>query len=107
MSEEVSFLYVFIQVIDEWLYFAKYLERLNTDASRQNKKVLSLLDNSLPRKSVELSHVKLLYFPRNTTSMIQSLDMGIIKAFKDHYRNICINSIGCNFRILKAVSLIL
>lgn len=35
---------------------------------------------------VNLSTVKLRYFPPNTTAKLQPLDQGIIKRFKTHYR---------------------
>ncbi|CAF1110764.1 unnamed protein product [Rotaria sordida] len=35
---------------------------------------------------IELSHVKLQFFPPNTTSKLQPLDQGIIRTFKTYYR---------------------
>ncbi|KAG3256833.1 tigger transposable element-derived protein 1-like, transcript variant X2 [Ictidomys tridecemlineatus] len=52
-------------------------------------KVLLILDNAPVhcREEVENAHpnVKVLFMPTNTTSFIQSLNQGIIKAFKAHY----------------------
>ncbi|KAG0427180.1 Tigger transposable element-derived protein 6 [Dictyocoela muelleri] len=96
--EEVGINYTFSS--KAWMnssLFIEYLERMDNDMSRQNRKILLLLDNAPAHKSVKRSHVELLYFPKNTTSIIQPLDMGIIKAFKDHYQNALINSIDCDF----------
>ncbi|KAG0440633.1 Tigger transposable element-derived protein 6 [Dictyocoela muelleri] len=85
--------------------FIDYLKRMNNDISRQNRKILFLLDNSPAHKSVKLSHVELLYFPKNTTSIIQPFDMVINKAFKDHYQNALINSIDCDFTSTEVFSI--
>jgi len=54
---------------------------------RQNLKILLFLDNA-PCHVVnqELSNIKLVFFPPNTTSKCQPLDQGVINSFKCHYR---------------------
>ena len=51
-----------------------------------NRNILLLLDNAPVHPSIELSNVKLVFLPPNTTAGTQPLDAGIIKSFKYHYR---------------------
>ncbi|KAG0430823.1 Tigger transposable element-derived protein 6 [Dictyocoela muelleri] len=54
---------------------------------KQKRKILMLIENTpVHPKDLELSNIELFYFPPNTTSLVQSLDQGIIKAFKDGYK---------------------
>ena len=54
---------------------------------KRNKKVLLFLDNCTSHiMDNELSNVKLIFFPSNTTSVLQPLDQGIITNFKSFYR---------------------
>jgi hypothetical protein len=64
----------------------EFLCNLNAAMKAQNRKIILLLDNAPVHPPLELSHVKLLYLPANTTSNTQPLDEGIIKNFKYHYR---------------------
>lgn len=46
-----------------------------------------MIDNApLHPEDIEFLNIKLYYFPTNTTSLIQTLDQGIIKVFKDRYK---------------------
>lgn len=60
----------------------------------QGRHILLLMDNApchiLPP---ELSHVKVVFLPANTTSVTQPLDAGVIKNFKVKYRKYLINHI--------------
>lgn len=67
--------------------FQNYLGDLNEKMISENRKILLLLDNVPSHPSVQMSNVELCFLPKNTTSLIQPLDMGIIKSFKDHYFN--------------------
>jgi hypothetical protein len=52
------------------------------------RKILLFLDNAPVHPiDLELSNIKLLFFPPSTTSKIQPLDQGIIRCFKIHYRS--------------------
>ena len=61
---------------------------------KQNRKVLLLLDNvpSHP-KDVNLSDVEVVFLPANTTSKLQPLDQGLIKAIKSCYRSRLLNAV--------------
>ncbi|KAG0425014.1 Tigger transposable element-derived protein 6, partial [Dictyocoela muelleri] len=74
--------------------FINYLRELNQMMFFADRKILLVLDNAPSHPYVVLSNVELMFLPKNTTSIIQPLDMGIIKAFKDHYFNALINSIA-------------
>lgn len=74
--------------------FKTYLYELNEDLKRNKRKILLLLDNAPSHPCVELSNIELMFLPKNTTSIIQPLDMGIIKALKAHYFNALVDSIG-------------
>ena len=52
-----------------------------------------LLINCSSHVMFELSNIVLSFMPPNTSSLIQPLDMGIIKTFKDRYRNCLMNHI--------------
>ncbi|KAG0437555.1 Tigger transposable element-derived protein 6, partial [Dictyocoela muelleri] len=67
-------------------FFEEYILRLNDDLILINRKILILCDNFSGHFIKNKSHVKLLFFPPNCTSIIQSLDMGIINSFKTKFR---------------------
>ena len=72
--------------------FQDWLNNLNSKMKAEGHKILSLLDNApIHPKDLEMSNIELFYFPPNTTSLIQSLDQGIIKVFKDYYKK-CLRS---------------
>ena len=53
----------------------------------QSRKNLLIVDNAPSHVFDEFSNIEMLYLPKNTTSLLQPLDMGIIKIFKNHYQN--------------------
>lgn len=66
--------------------FNEFLLEIYDKMRRQNKNVLLLLDNpQIHPKHKELTNVELFIFLPNTTSLIQPLDQGKIKTFKDWY----------------------
>ena len=67
----------------EWLHhFDRHIKQ------KKNRPVLLLLDNVASHfPDVQLECVKLCHLPPNTTSHLQPLDAGIIRAFKAHYRS--------------------
>ena len=54
---------------------------------KQNRQILLFADNApCHPPDIQLTNVKLQFFPANTTSAIQPLDQGVIRSFKAHYR---------------------
>ncbi|CAF3372879.1 unnamed protein product [Rotaria socialis] len=67
--------------------FSEWLSDLNVSMKKQKSKIILFLDNAPCHPvDIELSNIKLQYFPPNTTPKLQPLDQGIIHAFKTHYR---------------------
>ena len=73
--------------------FNKYLLKLNRFFQERNRKILLFLDNA-PVHIVDdntesfLTHVKLIFFPPNLTSVLQPLDGGIIRSLKAQARRL-------------------
>lgn len=68
--------------------WTQILIKFDNQMIRQDRKVLLFVDNASCHKldkGVELQNVKIYFLPANTTSIIQPLDQGIIRAFKAHY----------------------
>ena len=66
--------------------FSTWLRRFNNMMSLKKKKALLFLDNCSSHPPMDLSHVKLVFLPPNTTSRLQPMDAGIIQAVKTKYR---------------------
>ncbi|XP_071965525.1 tigger transposable element-derived protein 6-like [Antedon mediterranea] len=66
--------------------FDDYLTDLNNQMRFQGRNILLFLDNASSHVGLEKSNIKLAFLPPNTTSVLQPLDQGIIKAFKSRYR---------------------
>ena len=49
-------------------------------------KVVVFLRNATCHPHLSISHVKLTWFPANTTSIIEPMDQGVIHYSKEHYR---------------------
>ena len=65
------------------------LDRFDRQLKQENRDVLLFLDNTpchpeTPQNS--LSFIKLVFFPKNTTSKLPSADAGIIRNLKAKYR---------------------
>jgi hypothetical protein len=68
--------------------FENWLERRNSDLSEMNRKIVLILDNATCHNiSKQFSNIDLIFLPKNTTSLIQPCDQGIIKAFKNKFNN--------------------
>ena len=67
--------------------FNKWLRIFNQRMKARNKSVLLLIDNApCHTDELQLSNVRVVYLPKNTTSLIQPLDQGIIANLKQHFR---------------------
>ena len=63
------------------------LKDSNLIMKAEDREILLLLDNApIHPKDFKLSNIELFFFPPNTSSLIQPLDQGIIKSFKDYYK---------------------
>jgi hypothetical protein len=74
--------------------FKKWLMRCNVELQRKSRKVLLILDNCTahPQCSECLKNIQLEFLPVNTTSLVQAMDMVIIKNLK-MYRGKLVNYI--------------
>ena len=68
--------------------FTTWLENFNKKMKRRKRHALLFVDNapSHPHHLNSLSNVKVVFFPANTTSVLQPLDQGIIQTVKTQYR---------------------
>lgn len=75
--------------------FMTWLEGFNKTMRARKRKVLLFVDNapSHPHNHPLMSHVKLVFLPANTTSVLQPLDQGIIQAMKLQYRKRVVSKI--------------
>jgi hypothetical protein len=68
--------------------FENWLSRFNEEMRGKGRKVALLIDNATCHAtSIQYSNIDVIFFPKNTTSLIQPCDQGIIKAFKNHFNN--------------------
>ena len=66
--------------------FTSWLKKLNNRMRVQQRNILFLLANCSAHPHIELSNIKLVFLPPNTTSKLQPLDSGIIAQVKALYR---------------------
>jgi hypothetical protein len=67
--------------------FIEYLSDINQQLQEKNKKILLILDNFSGHNVTDLSNIKILKLPANTTSVLQPLDLGVINAIKQRYKS--------------------
>ena len=64
--------------------FKKWLVKWDNQLTNN---IVLLVDNCTAHAvNVTLNHIKLIFLPANTTSLLQPLDQGIIRSLKAHYR---------------------
>ncbi|KAF0713856.1 Aste57867_4181 [Aphanomyces stellatus] len=68
--------------------FSEWIGNLNECMRDSNRSILLLLDNASSHKcvGVDLTNVRVLLLPPNTTAWLQPMDAGIIASFKSHYK---------------------
>lgn len=72
----------------------EYLRKWDRELRLKNRKILLLADNAPSHPFVpRLTNIKLDFLPKNTTSLIQPCDAGVIKCFKGFYRSALTNRI--------------
>ena len=77
--------------------FSEFLRSWDMKLRSEGERILVLVDNapSHPNIDNELSNIKLEFLPKNTTSLIQPCDAGIINCLKVHYKGLlCDRVIG-------------
>ena len=71
--------------------FTEFLNSLNNKMKWQNRHILMFLDNCSSHPHVELSNIKLVFYPKNTTSRLQAMDQGVIANLKKNYAKHMLN----------------
>ena len=67
--------------------FEEWVRDLHKKFESEKRKVAWIIDNCPAHPNIDnLSHIKLVFLPPNTTSVSQPMDKGIIKCLKAHYR---------------------
>ncbi|KRZ79996.1 Tigger transposable element-derived protein 6, partial [Trichinella papuae] len=67
--------------------FRSELSLWNRALEKKNRKILLLVDNCTAHyTNYPLSNISVHFFQPNTTSVVQPMDLGIIRCFKSHYR---------------------
>ncbi|XP_051784514.1 tigger transposable element-derived protein 6-like [Erpetoichthys calabaricus] len=67
--------------------FSKWLSEWDVELQRKSKKILLLLDNCAAHPHLDsLKNIQLEFLPPNTTSILEPMDMGIIKNLKTLHR---------------------
>ena len=67
--------------------FEEWVHELDGKFLRENRKIALIIDNCPAHPTIgNLSNVRLIFLPPNTTSVSQPTDQGVIKCLKAHYR---------------------
>ena len=67
--------------------FEEWVRELDGKFLRENRKIALIIDNCPAHPTIgNLSNVRLIFLPPNTTSVSQPMDQGVIKCLKAHYR---------------------
>jgi len=66
--------------------FTKWLTQANRLMRKRRRNILLFVDNATSHSTENLSNITVKFLPANTTSVLQPLDQGIIRAFKARYR---------------------
>ncbi|XP_065671797.1 tigger transposable element-derived protein 4-like [Hydra vulgaris] len=81
--------------------FTEWVMKLESFFRAQERKVALLVDNCSAHPHIEgLSNINQMFFPPNTTSVLQPMDQGVIRSLKAHYRHktvrLCIKAVDNN-----------
>ena len=71
--------------------WSRYLMRWDAQLRIEGRFILLLADNAPGHKEVTLTNIHVEYMPKNTTSLIQPADAGIIKCFKGEMKFLRVN----------------
>ena len=74
------------------ILFEEWIRELDVKFQKENRKIALIIDNCPAHPTIaDLSNVKLIFLPPNTTSVSQPMDQGVIKCLKAFYRRRLIN----------------
>ena len=72
--------------------FEEWVCELDVKFQKENRKIALIIDNCPAHPTIaDLSNVKLIFLPPNTTSVSQPMDQGVIKCLKAFYRRRLVN----------------
>lgn len=71
----------------------EWLTNFNNRMVKDDRKFILFLDNTTCHSHLNLTNVKLAWFPSNTSSLTQPMDQGVIYTFKSHYRRSLLQSL--------------
>jgi hypothetical protein len=87
------------------IFFTQILNDWNKKLIKENRNILLFLDNcSVHSQNLNLSNIKIEFFPPNCASVLQPLDMGIIKNIKVNYRSKLMSNLLREYRKNKKVN---
>ncbi|KAG0442155.1 Tigger transposable element-derived protein 6 [Dictyocoela muelleri] len=76
------------------IIFNKWLRNFNQVLRSEHRNILILIDNCPSHKiTSSLSNIEILFLPKNSTGILQPMDIGIIKCFKTYFNQYKLNSI--------------
>lgn len=74
--------------------FEEEIRKWGKQLSKTQKKILLLIDNCPAHPNLDnLTNIKLVFLPPNSTSVLQPMDQGIIRSLKCHYRKLLLKKI--------------
>ena len=72
--------------------FEEWVRELDVKFHKQSRKIALIIDNCPAHPTIaDLSNVKLIFLPPNTTSVSQPMDQGVIRCLKAFYRRRLVN----------------
>lgn len=75
------------------LLFAKWMQEWDKELRLTNKRILLLVDNCGAHPKLHLDQIQIEFLPANTTSLLQSLEAGLIQQTKACHRKRLLRSI--------------
>jgi hypothetical protein len=77
--------------------FSSFLRSLDASMGVQNRNILLFVDNCAahPKNTSFLRNVKVIQYPANCTSVLQPLDLGVMKCYKQLYRKRLVQTAVC------------
>jgi hypothetical protein len=77
--------------------FSSFMCSLDASMDAQNRNILLFVDNCAahPKNTSFLINVKVIRYPANCTSVLQTLDLGVIKCYKQFYRKRLVQTTVC------------